>query len=73
MTDPAVAKAISEASANAEVRNASGRVNAGKMSAFAPGAADLSAVGIDPSKIPGLAGTPGVEKGTGNDIRSDKA
>jgi hypothetical protein len=72
MTDPAVANAITSASASHEMRSAAGRVNAGKMTAFSPGAADLKDIGVDISKIPGLGGTPGVDKATGVDVRNNK-
>jgi hypothetical protein len=68
MTDPAVARAVSQASADQELKS----MSKGKMSAFAPEAADLSKTGVNINQIPGVGGTPGVEKATGTDIRSGK-
>src|SRR5579859_1447283 len=67
LSDPAVQQAVARAQAQSGLAN-----SRGKMSAFAPNAADLEDVGIKLDKIPGLGGTPGVEKGTGSDIRAGK-
>jgi len=69
LSDPAVAQAVAKASAGGQLQQAGAGT---KMSAFAPNAADLKDVGLDVSKVPGLGGTPGVEKGTGTDIRAGK-
>ena len=67
LSDPSVQQAVAKASAQAGVANARG-----KMTAFAPDAADLKDVGIDLNKVPGLSGTPGVDAATGTDIRAGK-
>lgn len=68
-SDPAVRQAIAKRAAQADLTPAA----QAKIAVFAPGAADLKQVGIDVNKIPGLAGAPKVEKGTGVDIRNNKA
>lgn len=70
LTAQGAVQAASRAAGSTELSPAAMR--SGKMEVFTPGADDAQQAGIDVSKIPGIGGTPGVEKGTGNDIRSGK-
>lgn len=67
-SDPAVRQALAKQAATADLTPQA----RSKIAVFAPGAADLEAVGINPNKVPGLMSTPKVDTGNGNDIRGNK-
>jgi hypothetical protein len=70
LSSAAVTQAVAKRAAQVDV---SQRAQAsGQMEVFAPGAGDLEQIGVNVSKIPGIGGTPGVDKASGTDIRSGK-